>query len=102
MWWFLRTRKSRAEELDGIAQIMWNRRSKNYHNRLEVRLLDPNDKRSPFVILCKGKQISGLMITNRQVEKFIEGYYDNLLYNGNDAPNDIFLDSMNAVTKKKC
>lgn len=100
MSWFYRNHATRAIELDTIAYMVWERRSKDPQNQLKVQLADPRDKRSPYIVLCQGKA-SAPMKTPKQVQQYIRQFYDNLLYNGSNAPNDVFLDSMNNVTAGK-
>ena len=97
MSWFYRSNAVRAVELNTIAYMVWQRRSKNPWTRLEVQLADPQDKRSPYIVLCQG-HASQPMKAN-QVQKYIRDFYDNLSCNGSNAPNDVFLDSMNNVTQ---
>lgn len=100
MSWFYRNNAIRAQELNTMAYMTWQRRSKDPQNRLEVRLAYPDNPDSSFVIWRDGIPSHPYKRT-KEVQRYIRRFYDNLLYNDGGAPNDIFLDSMNTVTKKK-
>lgn len=82
-----------------MAYILWQRRSRNPENLLKIVVSDPQDKRSSFVAIRQDKP-SPPMKTPKQVQRYIRNFYDNLLYSESNAPNDVFLDSMNSVTRK--
>lgn len=100
MSWFYRNNAIRAEELNTMAYMTWQRRSKDPQNRLEVRLVNPNNPDGAFIVLRDGLPASAPIKRSKEVQRYIRRFYDNLLYNGNGAPDDIFLDSMKSVTKK--
>ena len=101
MSWFYRNNQIRAAELNTMAYLTWHRRSKNVFNKLEVRLAYPDNPDSAFVVVRGDGTRSQPIKRVKEVQKYIRRFYDNILYNDSDAPNDIFLDSMNSVTKKK-
>ena len=101
MSWFYRNNAIRAAELNTMAYLTWQRRSKNIFNKLEVHLANPNDPDSPFIVLRGDGTRSQPIKRAKEVDRYISRFYNNILYNDSDAPNDIFLDSMNSVTKKK-
>jgi hypothetical protein len=100
MSWFKRDNQMRAAELDMMAYMTWQRRSKDRWHQVRVRLADPTDRHSAYVVVHPDKT-SPPMKKTKEVQKYIRRFFDNLLYNGNDAPDDIFLDSMKSVTAKK-
>lgn len=83
-----------------MAYLLWQRRSRNPENLLKVALADPQDNRSSFVVIRQGKA-SPPMKTPSQVQRYIRNFYEALLYSDGNAPNDVFLDSMNSVTKRR-
>lgn len=100
MPWFYRNNAIRASELNTIAYMLWKRRSTDPDNLLEVRLVDPQDKRSAFVVMRQNKA-SQPIHRPQQVQRYIRKFYTDLLYSDGNAPNDVFLDSMNNVTAKQ-
>jgi hypothetical protein len=95
MTWFRRNKSTRALELNTKAFLVWQRRSKDERHRLTVGLKD-----GEYIVYREGKAAAPPMYTTREVEAFIRRYFDNLLYNGSGAPDDVFLDSMQSVTRK--
>ena len=100
MSWFYRNNELRAAELNTMAAMIWQRRSKDPQHKLEVRLAYPDNPDSAFVIWRDGAPAHHPIKRTKEVQKYIQRYYDNLLYNGSGAPDDVFLDSMKSVTKK--
>lgn len=101
MSWFYRNNAIRAAELNTQAYMVWHRRSKDPLNRLQVVLAEPDLSDSPFVVIRGDGTASAPIKRVKEVQRYIRRFYDNLLYNGNGAPDDIFMDSMQTVTKKK-
>lgn len=83
-----------------MASMLWRRRSRNEADRLEVCLADPENDKSPFVVLHQGR-FSDSMRKTSEVQKYIRNFYENLLYNGSDAPDDVFVDSLKSVAANK-
>lgn len=79
MSWFYRNNAIRAAELNTMAYMIWNRRSTDLQNKLEVRLENPDDRNSLFIVICDGKP-SKPMRNRKQVQKYIRRFYDNLLH----------------------
>lgn len=99
MSWFYRNNAFRAAELNTMAFLTWQRRSKDPQHKLVVCLAYPDNPDSAFVVWRDGAP-SHPIKRSKEVQKYIRRYYDNLLYNGSGAPDDVFLDSMKSVTKK--
>ena len=80
MSWFYRDNKIRAAELNTMAYLIWNRRSKDIFNKLEVRLANPNDRKSPFIVLRGDGTRSEPIKRTKQVQKYIRRFYNDILY----------------------
>jgi len=95
-----RTPQERAEHLQQIADILHRRSSKSQFDRLVVCHCESAGK---FCVeRYRDAAPAHKFDTYGQAMNFIRKFYRNLLIEGtSDAPNDIFLDSLASVTKKK-
>lgn len=95
-----RTPAERAQHLQTIADILHRRSSMSDFDRLIVCHCEPAGK---FCIeRYRDTNPAHKFDTYRAAMDYIRKFYRNLLIEGDaDAPNDIFLDALKAVTKKK-
>jgi hypothetical protein len=98
MFW-KRNNQTQSRKLNMMAWVIWDRRSKDTRHQLAVEPVG----RSWYTIYYKatGQPATVPMKSPREVRRFIRSYFENLLYNGSGAPDDIFLDSMKSITQKE-
>lgn len=102
MVWWQGNNQFRAAELSEMARMKCERITRSRWDLLTVSLENPDDKRSAFVVTREGyPNYRRVFVKSKDVQKHIYHFYENLSFNGSGAPNDIFLDSMNQVTKKQ-
>lgn len=75
MSWFYRNNEIRAAELNTMAHMTWQRQSQDPQNRLEVRLVNPNNPHGAFIVLCDGLPASGPIKRTTEVQKFIRKFF---------------------------
>ena len=74
MSWFYRNNAIRAAELNTMAYMIWRRRSTDIANKLEVRLEDPENQNSLFIVMRNGRP-SKPMRNRKEVQRYIQDFY---------------------------
>lgn len=84
----------RCAELNLMSESMWRKRSRSPFDQVTISHLD-----GQYVATRHGNPKEYRFEKYRACEKWVLAFYDGLLY-GSGAPDDIFLDSLNSVSKK--
>jgi hypothetical protein len=94
-WLRRRTNEDRARDLDNISEILWRRHSTSRFDRLHVSFEDGH-----WLVHREDTPGTRGFETYRGAESYVRKFYRGLI-DGSGAPDDIFLDSLGAVTKGK-
>jgi hypothetical protein len=94
--WQSKDPQAKAQELDELSQMWGYRTSKCRFDTVRVTY-----ENGCFAIRQEGiSSLKYAAASTREARKFLKRHYENLRYSeGRDAPNDVFLDSMNKVNK---
>lgn len=94
-WLRRRTNEDRARDLDNISEILWRKHSSSRFDRLHVDFDDGH-----FLVHREHHAGTRGFERYRDAESYVNRFYRGLI-DGSGAPDDIFMDSLGAVTKGK-